>query len=101
MRIVAPFDSSTSPPQLSQTSTVFLATLFLLDCERVLRILNETRQQTMRPPARGESATTEAGSAAPAPPDRAIYRVRGRRANGAAENPRSFARRDTARRRPD
>src|SRR5919201_5562842 len=98
MRMVAPFDSSTSSPQASQTRTVFLATLFLLDSGGVAAILDETREETMRPRAHAVSATNGAGSAAPAPPDRGRYPARRRPANAAGGNPRSFGRRDTARR---
>ena len=89
IRITAPLASSTSLPQLSQTSTVFLATnsSFERKCE----------PNSTLPGAPLVFATIAAGSASPAPPDRARSSVRSRSANAAVGNRRSFAHRDTVR----
>ena len=73
----------------------------LLERTWVRRRLSKTREEIHAASSRpANSPRTQQARAAHAPRDRDRYRARRRRANGAAENRRSFGRRDTARRRP-
>src|SRR5215212_3362316 len=89
--MTAPLLSSTSLPQLSQTSTVLRAT-------NSPPSTNNGVDTTPRG-GRGEFGTNEGARASPAPPRPARYRERSRHANGVVGNRRSFCRRDTARQR--
>ena len=97
MRIAAPFPSSISLPQLSETSTVFRAS-FLLRYRGVPISLARKSDVESRPPrARSNSPRTkQAEQRLLLEVEPGIARLR-RRANGEAENRRSFGRRDTAR----
>ena len=96
-RSVAPFDSPTSLPQLSQTRTVFRATNSSWERDRVVPILVEITLLSWMT----EFATTEAAREAPSPRPRGRPGDRALPANSSAGNPRWFSRRDTARRPPD
>src|SRR3954447_24686413 len=86
--MTAPLPSSTSAPQLSQTSTVFLA---------IDEMVAEKAKEIRRRPVLDEYAMTEAGSGAPAPRHPGRHRGRRRRANAGDGNPRAFVLRDTGR----
>src|SRR3954451_5844194 len=97
IRITAPFASSTSLPQLSHTSLVTRATDFLLEFGAAWALSLAKGRGIRRRHAPAGFSTNEAGSTGLVLPGRGRCRGRGRHANVAGGNLRSFCRRDTGR----
>src|SRR5512146_2426126 len=100
MRIVAPFASSTSLPQLSQTSTVFRATFSSFASTLPPQDDSQSRTETTQRRASRLYVPSEGAGGEPVLPDAGRYLWRRRRANGGVDNRRSFSSRDTDRQQP-